>query len=248
MRIGIISDIHQDLDNLSKAIKHFEQLNCDKIWCLGDILGYNKYYKPFFSNNNANKCVDIVRMNCALVILGNHDLHAIERFPEISPGFNYPDNWFLITTAMRRVLSSSQLWSYETDTVAELSKQNLEFLYYLKEFEIFDTPRIKILASHFIYPNITGSIKGFITHPTDCYSHFHFMELQGADFSFVGHGHVEGVCFVSERKLRFRGFGVYSIRKKHKMVILPPLAKSNRLYGYVVYDDKKHRLEVYRLV
>lgn len=37
MKIGIISDIHDQLDNLQKAINYFDGLNVEKIICLGDV-------------------------------------------------------------------------------------------------------------------------------------------------------------------------------------------------------------------
>lgn len=72
MKIAIISDIHSNPNALRKCLKHAEDKGCEKIVCLGDIVGYG--YDP-------NTCIDICRkevekgrMQC---VLGNHDAGVI---------------------------------------------------------------------------------------------------------------------------------------------------------------------------
>jgi putative phosphoesterase len=69
MRIGIISDIHSNLEALKRAQAELELEKVDEIVCLGDIVGYGA---------NPNECVDIVKSLTAHVILGNHDEAAID--------------------------------------------------------------------------------------------------------------------------------------------------------------------------
>ena len=64
MRIAIISDIHGNLEALIRVLSTVNYLQCDLIYCLGDIVGYG----PF-----PNECVDLIRERCAVVIKGNHD-------------------------------------------------------------------------------------------------------------------------------------------------------------------------------
>ncbi|RPI06852.1 MAG: metallophosphoesterase [Ignavibacteriae bacterium] len=64
MRLAIISDIHSNLEALTKAMEVIDQHNVDEIICLGDIVGYGA---------NPNECVDLVRQRCTVVIKGNHD-------------------------------------------------------------------------------------------------------------------------------------------------------------------------------
>ncbi len=40
MLLGVISDIHEDIIALEKALTFLEKRNCDQIICLGDIVGY----------------------------------------------------------------------------------------------------------------------------------------------------------------------------------------------------------------
>jgi predicted phosphodiesterase len=69
MRIAIISDIHSNLEALTKAIDIIDSRSVDEIVCLGDIVGYGA---------NPNECVDLVRRRCNTVIKGNHDDAVID--------------------------------------------------------------------------------------------------------------------------------------------------------------------------
>jgi diadenosine tetraphosphatase ApaH/serine/threonine PP2A family protein phosphatase len=69
MKYAIISDIHSNLEALTKALSIIDEKNVDEIICLGDIVGYGA---------NPNQCVDLVRSRCAAVVLGNHDAAALD--------------------------------------------------------------------------------------------------------------------------------------------------------------------------
>lgn len=66
MRIGIFSDVHSNLEALSRVRAEYERLDppVDRLICLGDVVGYCA---------NPNECCDIVREIAEFSILGNHD-------------------------------------------------------------------------------------------------------------------------------------------------------------------------------
>jgi predicted phosphodiesterase len=68
MRYAIISDIHGNLAALEKVLQKISSLECDRVVCLGDVVGYGPY---------PNECVEIVREQSDIVIMGNHDHAAI---------------------------------------------------------------------------------------------------------------------------------------------------------------------------
>jgi len=68
MRYAIISDIHGNLAALEKVLKRIELEKCDKIICLGDVVGYG----PF-----PNECVALVKNSCDFCLMGNHDHAAL---------------------------------------------------------------------------------------------------------------------------------------------------------------------------
>ena len=43
MKLGIITDIHNNLIVLKAVVEYFGQQNCDKIICCGDIIGIGPY-------------------------------------------------------------------------------------------------------------------------------------------------------------------------------------------------------------
>ena len=64
MRIGILSDIHSNLEALTEALAALESLQPDTIVCLGDVVGYGA---------SVNECCHLVRARVATTLLGNHD-------------------------------------------------------------------------------------------------------------------------------------------------------------------------------
>ncbi len=100
MRIAIISDIHSNLEALTKTFEIIETKNIDEIVCLGDIVGYGA---------NPNECVELIRKRVKYVVMGNHDYAvAVD-----------PTELFYFSSHARE----SDLWTREI-----LTKENLEFL------------------------------------------------------------------------------------------------------------------------
>jgi diadenosine tetraphosphatase ApaH/serine/threonine PP2A family protein phosphatase len=64
MRIGIISDIHSNLEALTRSLVALERHRPDRIVCLGDVVGYGA---------SVNECCEIVRKVSEVTLLGNHD-------------------------------------------------------------------------------------------------------------------------------------------------------------------------------
>lgn len=64
MRIGIISDIHSNLEALTQTLAALERHAPDRIVCLGDVVGYGA---------SVNECCEAVRKVSEVTLLGNHD-------------------------------------------------------------------------------------------------------------------------------------------------------------------------------
>lgn len=64
MRIGIISDIHSNLEALARSLAELERHRPDRIVCLGDVVGYGA---------SVNECCALVRKAAEATLLGNHD-------------------------------------------------------------------------------------------------------------------------------------------------------------------------------
>lgn len=68
MRYAIISDIHGNREALDTVLEKIEMLSCDRVACLGDIVGYGA---------DPGYCVDRVKEVSDLVVAGNHDHAAL---------------------------------------------------------------------------------------------------------------------------------------------------------------------------
>jgi len=68
MIIAIVSDIHANLEAFQSSLEYLKENEIDRIYCLGDVVGYGP---------NPNECIDLVRENCKVVLMGNHDFAVI---------------------------------------------------------------------------------------------------------------------------------------------------------------------------
>ena len=69
MRIAIISDIHGNLEALERTFDIISERDIDRVYCLGDIIGYGA---------NPNECIDFLISRGVLSIIGNHDKAALD--------------------------------------------------------------------------------------------------------------------------------------------------------------------------
>ena len=63
MQAAVVSDIHGNLPALEAVLEDIPD-TVDRIWCLGDIVGYNPW---------PSECVTLVRERADVVVQGNHD-------------------------------------------------------------------------------------------------------------------------------------------------------------------------------
>jgi diadenosine tetraphosphatase ApaH/serine/threonine PP2A family protein phosphatase len=69
LRIAIISDIHGNLEALTRAFEYIDSAGTDRVVCLGDIVGYGA---------NPTECLSLVRERTGSIVLGNHDEAAFD--------------------------------------------------------------------------------------------------------------------------------------------------------------------------
>ncbi len=68
MKIGIISDVHGNLQALEAILPELKKESPDKIFFLGDVVGYGA---------NPNECCEIIKEIADVCIIGNHDYAVI---------------------------------------------------------------------------------------------------------------------------------------------------------------------------
>jgi diadenosine tetraphosphatase ApaH/serine/threonine PP2A family protein phosphatase len=145
MKVGIISDIHGNLEALGAVERELEALGVDEVWCLGDIVGYGP---------NPNECVTRVQDLCTLssgelmIVLGNHD--------EASVG---GDISFFNPRAQK-----AALWTRD-----QLSEENRDFLHSLP-FKLERSDALLVHASPY-EPDIWHYVMG-IHDAAHAFAHF----------------------------------------------------------------------------
>lgn len=242
MKIAFISDIHEDVVALKIAIELINNEKCDKIICLGDIVGFDKTHYCHYQTKNANECINIIKKECAISIAGNHDLHLSKRFPPVYKDYNIPKNWYELDINKKEKIANNQIWLYKKEINANLNANSINFLNDLPIEKVLETKNRKILLTHFLYPDLTGSSTFFPSEQYDYISHLVYLKSKNCNISFTGHGHVEGTAFISDKKAVFYDFGIKKIRKKTKIVLCPSLSGGTRRRGFLIFDDETNEL------
>jgi diadenosine tetraphosphatase ApaH/serine/threonine PP2A family protein phosphatase len=95
LKIGLISDIHGNLEALTAALRSLEKRRVDRLYCLGDVVGYGA---------NPGECLELVREKAELQLMGNHDAAAagIESLEKFNPYAREAAIW------TQRILSGEQ--------------------------------------------------------------------------------------------------------------------------------------------
>ena len=86
MPIAVISDIHANRQALEAVLREASAAGASELWCLGDLVGYGA---------DPNDCVNLVRQNASLCLVGNHDLAVTGEIPldEFSRGAGVAALW-----------------------------------------------------------------------------------------------------------------------------------------------------------
>ena len=120
MRVLIISDIHGNLAALESVLAAAAG-QYDVAWCLGDVVGYGP--KP-------NECVELVRAQTTLCVMGNHDWAVLGR-----PGINVDD----FNPQARQAV----LWTRE-----QLTEPNRAYLDALAATPVHPSDAPEVLVTH----------------------------------------------------------------------------------------------------
>jgi diadenosine tetraphosphatase ApaH/serine/threonine PP2A family protein phosphatase len=86
MRIAVISDIHANRPALEAVLADIDDERVDRVWCLGDIVGYGA---------EPDACCELTRARADTCLAGNHDLGVRGDLPldEFSRGAELAARW-----------------------------------------------------------------------------------------------------------------------------------------------------------
>jgi len=248
MKIGFISDIHEDVISLEKALRLLSDEKCDSVICLGDIVGFTLPFYRYIESRNAEEAVRLVKENCSKVVAGNHDLYAIRKVPFYKSGFDYDDNWYNLDYETRAVKSRNRIWLYEDNEIKSfLSDDSKDFINSLNETEIVECGDIKLLISHFCYPDFSGSAIFFPGEVFHLEKHFGFMNEKNCKVSISGHGHPEGAIMVTEEKFASLKFGTNRLSDGTQWIVAPCVARTTRENGVLLLDTSSNEFKTLSL-
>jgi hypothetical protein len=245
MRLAIISDIHSDLTSLQSAVHVIEKLHCDRLVCLGDIVGCSIYYREHLRERNPDKCVQLVREKCDHVIAGNHDLFATRRMPGYFKELNYPADWFGLNAEDRKKISGDSVWLYEDEIPYEYLPHTIEYLTTLPETMIIDNGTVHL--SHFLFPDLTGSTNASPHKRQDFFPHLQYLEKMNVQIGLVGHGHPEGYAEISKDSAGVYGYRQNKILSFPVIIIVPAITREDTENGFLILDTDSMIVEAVSL-
>jgi predicted phosphodiesterase len=155
MRVLVLSDIHANLVALETVLGAVAG-QFDTIWCLGDIVGYGP--RP-------NECVDLIRTQASLCVMGNHDLAAVGHPSVDVENFN--------PHARQAVL-----WTRD-----QLTEQNRTYLAQLPDQPVAPPDFVKLLITH---ASPSSPVWEYLLTPNNAWENF---RVFSQEICLVGHTH-----------------------------------------------------------
>lgn len=256
-RIAIISDVHEDIHSLTKALKMIELEKCDAVFCLGDITGYPFLRGKYETTRDLSACIKLLRKNCSIVTPGNHDLFHLRRIPSHNPDALISENWFNLPNDEKLSTTGGKIWNYSDDYPVILSEDEYAYLNSLPEFAMQDFGDRKVLFSHHVFPDITGMINGFSNDPEKMNRHIDFLKQNDCNLSISGHMHIEGLGIFYEQgegllSQIFGGFNYYSfgerkLKSRSCAISIPALADNGQVNGFAILDTAQQTIRAITL-
>jgi putative phosphoesterase len=161
-KIGIMTDIHNNIVALNSILKVFENENCSEIICCGDIIGIGP-----FPEETVMKVKSIKNLRC---VLGNHETYLLNGLK--AP---YPD-------CMAEDEAMHHLWEH-----GQLSEEGKKFISQLPYKLYLERDGFKIAVMHYCL-NGDNKYINYTQNPTadDCDLMFSDVD---ADIIVYGHNH-----------------------------------------------------------
>ncbi len=244
MKIGIITDIHEDAERLIFTLKSLEKLGVDRLFCLGDISGFDERFYSYKFSKNFAYCLDIIMKNCEVILPGNHDLFHLSMLPKYSSAFHFPENWYQLSFAERKSISKGLIWLYEKDYPIGSKEIFSELMQSFYDNTIVEYDGIKMLLTHSIAPDISGFLTKKPTKWKDFAEHLELLKKNDCAIGLSGHLHPNGIFRIDEKKMHNPRFGALELSDSATMqYICPCLANGMQDNGFVILDTKNKTIE-----
>ena len=170
MKIGIITDIHSNINALNIVLNKFEKIEVNKIICCGDIIGIGPNPEEAVQELMKNK-------DKLITVRGNHEQYLLKGLPK-----DVHDD--------KRAMSLEEIDNHEW-THSKLSENSKNFISQLKISNIIEIEGKKIYTVHY-QSNENGIYKKHIKKPTIKQNEEMFSGID-ADIFIYGHTHTTSI-------------------------------------------------------
>ncbi len=241
MKIGFVSDIHEDITRLKEALAILRREKCEEIVCLGDFVGYSVPYYAFLSSRSGHEVLKTLKENCKVIIVGNHELYAIRKLPQHKAGFSYPQEWYSLDYQTRKELSNGKIPLYEEEELPSLlSKEDEMVINTLPEYVVKQYGKIRVLFSHYAFPDLAGTTTFQPKTTEDVQDHFNFMRKHNCTLGISGHDHQEGIMLFTENEVgKFSFDTIIKLTDKPTWLHGPSVVNGGLANGVMILDLDK---------
>lgn len=169
MKIGIITDIHNNLTALESVLAELEN-TCDCIICSGDIIGIGPYPEETVQR--------MIQIKNLIAVRGNHERYLLEGMPK-----KYPNEEHMGIAEMKY-----HKWEHK-----QLSKSSVKFLKSLPYRIELEIEGKRIAVMHYAMNDENRYIKYRLFNPSeeDLVNTFNSVD---ADIIIYGHEHNRNIC------------------------------------------------------
>lgn len=203
MKIGLVSDIHEDVHSFRRALSILEGEGCEEIYCLGDLL-FRGTGSLFTRLDSASDVVTLARERCRATVVGNHDLEMLQRVPGETPaGFEVPADYFSLDPREQRRLRMQTRhpkgrWFIGKPTIPlDLTEEQRAWFGGRPEIVEEDVDGWRLAFMHDFRPNTTGFCVVY-PDPQTLGEQMRWQRGQGIQLTFSGHGHAQGLRIFTE--------------------------------------------------
>lgn len=239
MKIGVITDIHEDLISLKKAIEFFEKNNCNDLVCLGDIVGFDPNHHTHSDTRNSSECIHIIKENCKYIVAGNHDIYALDRHKfELDDKLDY-----------NNILHKKEYenLNYNDLPLENFSIKDYEFIENLPKYTLANFEGNLILLSHSVFPDITGKLLIRQNNTWEFKEHINFLKSNHCKFSIGGHLHSKGITKSDTQINQLLNFGKLEFDNSQYHYSLPSLVQRNNKFQVTIIDFNEFYFESFSL-
>ncbi len=223
MKRALISDIHANLEALVAVRQDIRSQGIQRVYCLGDIIGYGP---------NPVECLDIVIADCAVTILGNHDQAALFDPEGFNPMAMQAAYWS--RAQLEKAKGTPEVVNRRWDFVGELPRTHNEgaFLF------VHGSPREP--TNEYVFPE-------------DIYNERKMEALfaKVEQYCFQGHTHLPGVFLESGNFLTPEEFGYeFQLTGEKAMINVGSVGQprdNDPRACYVVLDDESKIIQFRRV-